>query len=150
MSQIYVNEPPTNGKVLIKTTLGDVDVELWSKEAPLACRNFVQLCMEGYYNGNIFHRIVSEFIAQTGDSTGTGEGGESIYGHTFKDEFHSRLRFKRRGLVGMANASKDDNSSQFFFTLGRADELTNKHTLFGNVSWWVHSFEWCKIKTGSQ
>ena len=67
-----------------------------------------------------------------------------------QDEFHSRLRFKRRGLVGMANASKDDNSSQFFFTLGRADELTNKHTLFGNVSWWVHSFEWCKIKTGSQ
>ena len=53
-----------------------MDIELWSKEAPLACRNFVQLCMEGYYNGVIFHRIVRDFIAQTGDPTGSGEGKE--------------------------------------------------------------------------
>lgn len=61
-------------QVLVKTTLGDMDIELWSKEAPLACRNFVQLCMEGYYDGVVFHRIVRDFIAQTGDPTGTGEG----------------------------------------------------------------------------
>jgi len=55
-----------------------MDIELWSKEAPLACRNFVQLCMEGYYNGVVFHRIVRDFIAQTGDPTGSGEGNTSL------------------------------------------------------------------------
>ncbi|XP_073334801.1 spliceosome-associated protein CWC27 homolog [Pagrus major] len=134
MSNIYIQEPPTNGKVLLKTSAGDIDIELWSKEAPKACRNFVQLCMEGYYDGTIFHRVVREFIVQGGDPTGTGTGGESIYGRPFKDEFHSRLRFNRRGLVAMANAGPHDNGSQFFFTLGRADELNNKHTIFGKVT----------------
>lgn len=134
MSNIYIQEPPTNGKVLLKTSAGDIDIELWSKETPKACRNFVQLCMEGYYDGTIFHRMVPEFIVQGGDPTGTGTGGESIYGRPFKDEFHSRLRFNRRGLVAMANAGPHDNGSQFFFTLGRADELNNKHTIFGKVT----------------
>ncbi|PWA26713.1 hypothetical protein CCH79_00001188, partial [Gambusia affinis] len=134
MSNIYIQEPPTSGKVLLKTTAGEIDIELWSKEAPKACRNFVQLCMEGYYDGTIFHRVVPEFIIQGGDPTGTGTGGESVYGRPFKDEFHSRLRFIRRGLVAMANAGQHDNGSQFFFTLGRADELNNKHTIFGKVT----------------
>ncbi|XP_051541914.1 spliceosome-associated protein CWC27 homolog [Myxocyprinus asiaticus] len=134
MSNIYIQEPPTNGKVLLKTTAGDIDIELWSKEAPKACRNFTQLCMEGYYEGTIFHRVVPDFIVQGGDPTGTGTGGESIYGRPFKDEFHSRLRFNRRGLVAMANAGPHDNGSQFFFTLGRADELNNKHSIFGKVT----------------
>uniref|UniRef100_A0AAX7SF13 Spliceosome-associated protein CWC27 homolog n=1 Tax=Astatotilapia calliptera TaxID=8154 RepID=A0AAX7SF13_ASTCA len=134
MSNIYIQEPPTNGKVLLKTTAGDIDIELWSKEAPKACRNFVQLCMEGYYDGTVFHRVVPDFIVQGGDPTGTGAGGESIYGRPFKDEFHSRLRFNRRGLVAMANAGPHDNGSQFFLTLGRADELNNKHTIFGKVT----------------
>ncbi|XP_065262933.1 spliceosome-associated protein CWC27 homolog isoform X2 [Emys orbicularis] len=134
MSNIYIQEPPTNGKVLLKTTAGDIDIELWSKEAPKACRNFIQLCMEGYYDNTIFHRVVPDFIVQGGDPTGTGSGGESIYGLPFKDEFHSRLRFNRRGLVAMANAGAHDNGSQFFFTLGRADELNNKHTIFGKIT----------------
>lgn len=134
MSNIYIQEPPTNGKVLLSTTVGDFDIELWSKEAPKACRNFVQLCMEGYYNGTIFHRIIPDFIAQGGDPTGTGDGGESIYGEPFKDEFHSRLRFVRRGLVAMANSGPNDNGSQFFFTLGQTPELQNKHTVFGKVT----------------
>uniref|UniRef100_A0A673CET4 Spliceosome-associated protein CWC27 homolog n=1 Tax=Sphaeramia orbicularis TaxID=375764 RepID=A0A673CET4_9TELE len=121
-------------QVLLKTSAGDIDIELWSKETPKACRNFVQLCMEGYYDGTIFHRVVPDFIIQGGDPTGTGTGGESIYGRPFKDEFHSRLRFIRRGLVAMANAGPHDNGSQFFFTLGRADELNNKHTIFGKVT----------------
>uniref|UniRef100_A0A9J7X9N0 Spliceosome-associated protein CWC27 homolog n=2 Tax=Cyprinus carpio TaxID=7962 RepID=A0A9J7X9N0_CYPCA len=121
-------------QVLLKTSAGDIDIELWSKEAPKACRNFTQLCMEGYYDGTVFHRVVPEFIVQGGDPTGTGTGGESIYGRPFKDEFHSRLRFNRRGLVAMANAGPHDNGSQFFFTLGRADELNNKHTIFGKVT----------------
>ncbi|XP_043235753.1 spliceosome-associated protein CWC27 homolog isoform X1 [Amphibalanus amphitrite] len=134
MSNIYIQEPPTNAKVLLETTVGDLDLELWGKEAPRACRNFIQLCMEGYYDGTPFHRVVRGFIVQGGDPTGTGEGGESIYGHPFKDEFHSRLRFSRRGLLAMANAGKDDNGSQFFFTLAATPELQNKHTIFGKVA----------------
>ena len=66
------------------TSAGDIDIELWSKEAPKACRNFVQLCMEGYYDNTIFHRVVRDFIVQGGDPTGTGHGGDSIYGSPFK------------------------------------------------------------------
>lgn len=122
---------------------------------------YVYFFLLGYYNGTIFHRVVQDFIIQGGDPTGTGTGGESIYGHPFRvrvvllkiivfnkcnidinvmfcsnfqDEFHTRLRFIRRGLVAMANAGPHDNGSQFFFTLGRADELNNKHTIFGKVS----------------
>lgn len=134
MSNIYIQEPSTEGKVLLTTSFGEIDIELWSKEAPRACRNFVQLCMEGYYNGTIFHRVIKGFSAQGGDPTGTGTGGESIYGKTFKDEFHSRLRFVRRGLVAMANGGQHDNASQFFFTLGSTPELQNKHTIFGKVT----------------
>lgn len=134
MSNIYIQEPPTSGKVIMKTTVGDIDLELWAKEAPKACRNFIQLCMEGYYDNTIFHRIIKGFIAQGGDPTGTGEGGESIYGQPFKDEFHTRLRFCRRGLLAMANAGKDDNGSQFFFTFGPTPELQNKHTIYGKVT----------------
>lgn len=134
MSNIYIQEPPTCGKVVLKTSFGDIEIELWSREAPKACRNFVQLCLERYFDGVLFHRIVKGFIAQGGDPTGSGAGGESIYGHTFKDEIHSRLRFNRRGLVAMANAGKDDNGSQFFFTLGSTPELQSKHTIFGKVA----------------
>ncbi|CAG5125701.1 unnamed protein product [Candidula unifasciata] len=133
MSNIYILEPPTKGKVLLVTSVGDIDIELWSKEAPKACRNFVQLCMEEYYNGTTFHRVVKDFIVQGGDPTGTGTGGESIYGAPFKDEFHTRLRFVRRGLVAMANAGPHDNGSQFFFTMNQTPELQNKHTIFGKV-----------------
>ena len=61
----YVSEPATHGKVLLVTTLGDFDLELWSRECPLACRNFVQLCLEGYYDGCLFHRVMKGFMAQT-------------------------------------------------------------------------------------
>lgn len=106
---------------------------MWSKETPLTCRNFIEHCLDGYYDNTIFHRIVKGFIAQGGDPNGDGTGGESIYGEPFKDEFHQRLRFIRRGLVAMANSNKDDNASQFFFTLGATPELQNKHTIFGKV-----------------
>ncbi|GMT14935.1 hypothetical protein PFISCL1PPCAC_6232, partial [Pristionchus fissidentatus] len=136
MSNQYIHEPSTSGKVILHTTVGDIEVELWTKEAPLTCKNFIQLCMEGYYNDTIFHRLVKDFIIQGGDPTGTGQGGESIYGKPFKDEFHQRLRFNRRALLGMANAGKDMNGSQFFITLGTepARELDRKHTLFGKIT----------------
>ncbi|XP_075252587.1 spliceosome-associated protein CWC27 homolog isoform X3 [Convolutriloba macropyga] len=90
--------------------------------------------MEGYYNDTFFHRLVPGFLVQGGDPSGSGDGGESIYGKPFKDEFHQRLKFERRGLVGMASVEPNSNSSQFFFTLDAAPELTNKNTLFGKVS----------------
>jgi peptidyl-prolyl cis-trans isomerase SDCCAG10 len=125
--------------VLIQTTYGDLEVELWCKECPRAARNFIQLALEGYYEDTLFHRVVPGFLVQAGDPTGTGHGGESIY----KDdpsttgkmvEAHSRLTFNRRGLLGMAStADSTDLGSQFFFTLDRAEELDRKHTLFGRI-----------------
>ncbi|CAI5732651.1 unnamed protein product [Peronospora destructor] len=135
MSNIYITEPHTEGKVLLHTSFGDLDVELWPQQAPKACRNFVQLCLEGYYDATIFHRIITDFMVQGGDPTGMGNGGESIYGEAFIDEFHSRLRFNHRGLLAMANENKpNSNHSQFFFTLGACDFLDRKHTIFGKVT----------------
>ena len=135
MSTLYNVEPQPTAKVLLQTTSGDILLELFAKQTPLTSRNFMQLCLDGYYNGTIFHRLVPGFIIQGGDPTGTGEGGEAIYdGGTFADEFHNRLRFNRRGLLGMANGGrKDDNGSQFFLTLGETKELEGKHTMFGRV-----------------
>ncbi|KAI9792273.1 MAG: Peptidyl-prolyl isomerase cwc27 [Peltula sp. TS41687] len=135
MSTSYNLEPQPTAKVLLQTSSGDLLLELFAKQTPLASRNFLQLCLDGYYTDTIFHRVVSGFIIQGGDPTGTGEGGTSIYDSApFADEFHSRLKFNRRGLLGMANAGKkDDNGSQFFFTLAKTEELNGKHTLFGRV-----------------
>ncbi|OAD52598.1 Peptidyl-prolyl cis-trans isomerase CWC27 like protein [Eufriesea mexicana] len=106
----------------MKAAVGDIELELWAKETPKACRNFKQLCMEGYWDDTIFYRIIKGFITQSGDPTGTGEGGK-MYGEPFKDDFRTRLRSCGRGLITMANAGKDDNTFQFLFTLGSTSEL---------------------------
>lgn len=135
MSALYNLEPQPTAKVLLQTISGDILLELFAKQVPLSSRNFLQLCLDGYYNNTIFHRLVPGFIIQGGDPTGTGEGGEAIYdGGLFADEFHSRLKFNRRGLLGMANSGKkDDNGSQFFLTLGKTEELNGRNTMFGRV-----------------
>ena len=135
MSALYNLEPQPTAKVLLQTTSGDILLELFAKQTPQSSRNFLQLCLDGYYNNTIFHRLVPGFIIQGGDPTGTGEGGEAIYdGGLFADEFHSRLKFNRRGLLGMANSGKkDDNGSQFFLTLGKTEELNGRNTMFGRV-----------------
>ena len=135
MSAVYNLEPQPTAKVLLTTTSGDILLELFAKQTPIAARSFLQHCLDGYYNGTIFHRLVPGFIIQGGDPSGTGHGGEAISpGGTFEDEFHSRLKFNRRGLLGMANGgAKNDNGSQFFLTLGETRELQDKHTLFGRV-----------------
>lgn len=74
MSSIYVLEPPTKGKVIVNTTHGPLDIELWPKEAPKAVRNFVQLCLEGYFDNTVFHRIIKGFLVQGGDPTASGTG----------------------------------------------------------------------------
>ena len=112
MSNIYIQEPPTHGKVCLETSVGDIEIELWSRECPKACRNFVQLCMENYYNKNKFHRVVKDFIVQGGDPTGTGEGGESFWKTSFPDEFKPNLSHTGRGILSMANSGPNTNKSQ--------------------------------------
>lgn len=133
MSFVYVPEPQTKGKIILKTTFGDLEVGLWTKECPKATRNFVQLCLDKYYDDNLFFRVERNFIAISGDPTNSGEGGKSIYGDYFRDEIHSRLKFNKRGLLATANSEKNGNNSRFFFTLAATPELQSKHTIFGKV-----------------
>lgn len=136
MSATYNLEPNPTAKVLLHTTRGDLEIELFAKQTPITSRNFLQLCLDGYYDNTVFHRLVKGFILQGGDPTGTGQGGESSYdGEPFQDEMHSRLKYTRRGLLGMANTGKkDDNGSQFFFTLAATPELQDKNTMFGRIA----------------
>jgi len=135
MSEVYIKEPATKGSAVLRTTHGDLEIELWATECPKACRNFCQLILEGYYNGTAFHRIIKDFIIQGGDKTGTGDGSESIYGAPYPDEIHPRLKFRYRGMMGVASAGAGTktNGSQFFIVMNRAPTLDRKHTLFGKV-----------------
>lgn len=100
-------------KATIKTNMGDIVVQLFPEEAPKTVKNFVELAKKGYYDGVIFHRVIPDFMIQGGDPTGTGMGGESIYGDKFEDEF-SRNVYNLRGALSMANAGPNTNGSQFF------------------------------------
>ncbi|KAF7311219.1 Peptidyl-prolyl cis-trans isomerase [Mycena kentingensis (nom. inval.)] len=120
--------------VVLETSLGDVQLELYWDHAPRTCKNFAELTKRGYYNGVVFHRIIQDFMIQGGDPTGTGRGGTSIYGQKFEDELHPELRFTGAGILAMANSGKDSNGSQFFITLAPTPYLDNKHTIFGRVS----------------
>jgi len=120
--------------VVLETSLGDVQLELYWTHAPRTCKNFAELAKRGYYNGVVFHRIISDFMIQTGDPTGTGRGGTSIYGQKFEDEIHPELRFTGAGILAMANSGPNTNGSQFFITLAPTPYLDNKHTIFGRVS----------------
>ncbi|KAG9780770.1 cyclophilin-like protein, partial [Aureobasidium melanogenum] len=159
MASSYTTEPPPTASVLLQTTAGPLTISIFANQTPLTSRNFLQHVLDGYYDNNIFHRVSPGFVIQTGDPTGTGEGGQSIYEDReferydedwarvtgrekdepirFGDELHSRLKFNRRGLVGMAKGTGDGSGgygSQFFITLGdcRA-ELDGKCTMFGRV-----------------
>ncbi|GAC99616.1 hypothetical protein PHSY_007219 [Pseudozyma hubeiensis SY62] len=133
MTSQYVTEPPTSGLVHLVTSKGTIPITLFSHETPLASRNFLTLALEGFYDNLLFHRLIPNFILQTGDPSATGLGGESIYGEPFPVESHSRLKFNRRGLLGMAASDEKTNESQFFLTLDATPELQGKHTLMGKV-----------------
>ncbi|XKT08511.1 peptidylprolyl isomerase [Enterococcus faecium] len=100
-------------KAVIKTNRGDITVQLFPELAPKTVQNFIELSKKGYYDGVIFHRVIPDFMIQGGDPTGTGMGGESIYGESFEDEF-SRELFNLRGALSMANSGPNTNGSQFF------------------------------------
>nr|WP_233472873.1 peptidylprolyl isomerase [Longispora fulva] len=130
----------------LHTNAGDIRLELFPNHAPKTVANFVELA-EGtkeytdpntgkpgsgpYYNGTIFHRVISGFMIQTGDPTGTGRGGP---GYNFKDEIHPDLQFTESYQLAMANAGPGTNGSQFFITVSAPNWLNGKHTIFGKVA----------------
>jgi peptidyl-prolyl cis-trans isomerase-like protein 2 len=123
----------TSGYAILHTSLGPLHLTLHPLHAPKAVWNFIALAKRGYYNGLIFHRNIRNFMIQTGDPTGTGKGGQSVWGKNFEDEFDGPLKHDTRGMVAMANKGKDTNSSQFFITYRAAKHLDRKHTVFGKV-----------------
>jgi len=125
--------------VTLDTTMGEIQIELYWKHAPQTCRNFAELTRRGYYNGTKFHRIITDFMIQGGDPTGTGRGGTSIYGKTFDDEIHPDLKHTGAGILSMANSGTDTNGSQFFITLGPTSWLDGKHAVFGRVNSGMHT-----------
>ncbi len=118
---------------VIKTNMGTIEIELFEKQTPRTVGNFVGLAEKGYYNGVIFHRVIDNFMIQGGDPTGTGRGGESIYGAKFEDEIVPTLKHDGPGVLSMANAGPNTNGSQFFITLVATPWLDGKHTVFGKV-----------------
>ena len=118
---------------VVETNKGTFELELFAKETPKTVENFVTLSVKGYYNGLTFHRVIRDFMIQGGDPTGTGEGGESIYGKKFDDEIVRNFHFDDAGVLAMANAGPNTNGSQFFITTGAAPWLDGRHTIFGKV-----------------
>lgn len=147
-------------KAVIRTNMGEMTIQLFPEEAPKTVENFVGLAKKGYYDGVIFHRVISNFMIQGGDPTGSGMGGDSLFGGSFEDEFSSQL-YNLNGALSMANAGPNTNTSQFFIvtmsdipkqmiaqledagfpeeiieaykTNGGTPWLDQKHTVFGHV-----------------
>lgn len=145
-----VNEQ--NPLVTVHTNLGDFKLELFPEIAPKTVENFVTHAKNGYYNGVIFHRVIEDFMIQGGDPTGTGMGGESIFGRTFEDEF-SREAFNLYGTLSMANAGPNTNGSQFFIVTakqvpaqmlkqlkdgGWPEEIVEEYAKIGGTPWLDH------------
>ncbi len=118
---------------VIKTNMGIIEIELYADQTPKTVENFVGLANEKYYDGVIFHRVIANFMIQGGDPTGTGRGGQSIWGKPFADEIVPSLNFNEPGVLAMANAGPNTNGSQFFITVAPTSWLDGKHTIFGKV-----------------
>ena len=145
-----VNEK--NPLVTVHTNQGDFTMELFPEVAPKTVENFITHAKNGYYDGVIFHRVIEDFMIQGGDPTGTGMGGESIYGRTFEDEF-SREAFNLYGALSMANAGPNTNGSQFFIVTakqvpaqmlkqlkdgGWPEEIVEEYAKVGGTPWLDH------------
>jgi peptidyl-prolyl cis-trans isomerase B (cyclophilin B) len=117
-------------QVIIETDRGAIELELYPEHAPVTVNNFVFLARESFYDGTTFHRVISDFMIQGGDPTGTGRGGP---GYRFQDEFDNNPLRHERGVISMANAGPATNGSQFFITHGPQPHLDGRHTVFGKV-----------------
>jgi peptidyl-prolyl cis-trans isomerase-like 1 len=133
MTKTKPQPQPVAQNVVLDTTMGLITIELYNDHAPKTCENFATLASRNYYNGTVFHRIISDFMIQGGDPTGTGRGGASIYGEKFEDEIRSDVKHVGAGVLSMANSGPNTNGSQFFITLAPTPWLDGKHTIFGRV-----------------
>ncbi len=130
-----MSETEKNSQIVeLHTNQGKVTVKLFAEAAPKTVENFTGLIKQGYYDGIVFHRVIPEFMVQGGDPTGTGRGGESIWGKPFEDECSPDLRFTKKGLLAMANSGPGTNGSQFFVTTAPTPWLDGRHTIFGEVT----------------
>ena len=124
-------DPKKTYSAILNTDKGEIKVKLFADKVPITVNNFVFLSRQGFYDGTIFHRVISDFMAQAGDPTGTGMGGP---GYRFEDEFNPSLRHDKPGILSMANAGPNTNGSQFFITHVATPWLDNKHSVFGQVT----------------
>lgn len=122
--------PKTKYFAKFQTEVGDMTFELTAEKTPVTVNSFIFLAREGFYDNTIFHRVISDFMAQGGDPTGTGRGGP---GYRFQDEFHPTLRHSQAGVLSMANAGPGTNGSQFFITHLATPHLDGKHSVFGQL-----------------
>ena len=130
MSNVYITEPPTSAKAILHTTYGPIEIELWARECPQTCRNFIALAMEGAFDGTSFHRIVPGFCVQGGATA----ADRLLHAAGLLKEFHSRLRWTRRGLLGAVSLdARVAHPSEFFFSLSATPELDRDCTLFGKA-----------------
>ncbi|CAN6647998.1 peptidyl-prolyl cis-trans isomerase [Trichomonascus vanleenenianus] len=119
--------------VTLHTDLGDIKIEVFCESVPKTAENFLAHCAKGTYDGTKIHRNIKGFMAQMGDPTGTGKGGESIWGGKFEDEIKPTLRHNKRGIVSMANSGPNTNGSQFFITYAKQVPLDGKYSVFGKL-----------------
>ncbi|HRW08987.1 MAG TPA: peptidylprolyl isomerase [Caldilineaceae bacterium] len=124
-------DPKKNYTATIETNRGNIVVELAPQHAPKTVNNFVFLANQGYYDGVTFHRVISNFMIQGGDPTGTGRGGP---GYKFEDETRGNPLKHESKVISMANAGPNTNGSQFFITHAPQPHLDGKHTVFGKVT----------------
>jgi len=120
----------TNKTAVFNTNMGNFKIELFGDKAPLTVGNFIKLGEEGFYNGLIFHRVIPNFMIQSGCPHGTGYGGP---GFTIRDEFHPNLKHNTPGMLSMANAGPNTGGSQFFIAVAPTPWLDGKHAIFGKV-----------------
>ncbi len=124
-------DPKKSYQVTMETSKGTIELDLYAQYAPKTVNNFVFLAREGYYDGILFHRVISNFMVQGGDPTGTGRGGP---GYRFEDEFQSNPLKHETGSLSMANSGPGTNGSQFFITHAPQPHLNGRHTVFGQVT----------------
>ena len=130
LKSIVAREDAEEIEAILSTSRGEITVLLAHKKARLTCQNFIDLAEQGFYDGLLIHRVIEDFMVQTGCPNGDGRGDA---GYQFADEFCWGLNHNREGTLSMANSGPHTNSSQFFLTLGPCRHLNRKHSVFGHV-----------------